>query len=66
MVVGETVLKLDDQSKMQQLEEITETVKAQFDLPIIPLIITHFAHPALIEKVREKGIIVVQSFEWDW
>ncbi len=64
VVVGETVLKLDDQSKMQQLEEITETVKGQFDMPIIPLVITHFAHPNLIEKVREKGIIVVQSFEW--
>jgi hypothetical protein len=30
----------------------------------IPLLITHFARPRVLETARERGIIVVQSFEW--
>jgi hypothetical protein len=30
----------------------------------IPLMITHFARPQVLEKADQKGIIVVQIFEW--
>ena len=30
----------------------------------VPLLITHFARPTVLDAAREKGIVVVQSFEW--
>ncbi len=65
VVVGETVLRLDDRSKMKQLEENVSTVKEHYNLPVIPLVVTHFARPNFLEKARKEGVIVVQTFEWD-
>ncbi len=65
VIVGETVLKLDDQSKMKQLEKNVTIVRGQYNLPVIPLVVTHFARPNFLEKAREEGVIVVQTFEWD-
>jgi len=28
------------------------------------LIVTHFAKESMLKKAKERGIIVVQSFEW--
>jgi hypothetical protein len=28
------------------------------------VLVTHFAFPGFLEKAKEKGIVVVQSFEW--
>ncbi|CAN2039020.1 Chordopoxvirus fusion protein [Candidatus Magnetomoraceae bacterium gMMP-15] len=64
LIVGESVLKLDDRSKMKQLKKNVEAVKRHYDYPIIPLLITHFGRPDILEKAREEGIIIVQSFEW--
>ncbi|MDM8548709.1 hypothetical protein QUF72_01475 [Desulfobacterales bacterium HSG2] len=64
LVVGEAVLRLDDRSKMAQLEKNTEAVKEEFGQPVVPLIITHFAHPDILWKASEQGVLVVQSFEW--
>jgi hypothetical protein len=65
LVVGESVLKLDDVSKLKQVEQHVELVRQMLTEPVIPLIVTHFAHPVVLEKAYSKGIIVVQSFEWD-
>ncbi|MGE0083605.1 MAG: hypothetical protein AB7S75_04220 [Desulfococcaceae bacterium] len=65
LIVGESVLKLDDRSKLAQLEKNVQAVKQFFPQQIFPLIITHFAHPEVLEKAKEQGILVVQSFEWD-
>ena len=64
-VVGEAVMKLDDHKKMKQLSDNVKLISEKFNQPVIPLIITHFAHPDILEKARDKGVIVVQSFEWD-
>jgi len=64
LVVGEAVLRLDDRAKMGQLEKNIQVVEVTLHQPILPLIVTHFAHPAVLEKAREAGVIVVQSFEW--
>jgi hypothetical protein len=64
LVVGESVLKLDDVSKLKQVEQHVELVRQMLTEPVIPLIVTHFAHPVVLEKAYAKGIIVVQSFEW--
>ncbi len=65
LVVGETVLRLDDRAKMGQLEKNVQVVAAQFHQPVFPLIVTHFAHPAMLEQAQEEGVLVVQSFEWN-
>jgi Sec-independent protein translocase protein TatA len=64
LIVGETVVRLDDRAKLGQLEKNVEVVKNQFNKPVFPLIITHFAHPRILDKARDNGIVVVQSFEW--
>jgi len=64
LVVGETVLKLDDRSKMGQLEKNIKIVEKQHNLPVVPLLITHFARPEILRKANEQGILVIQSFEW--
>jgi len=65
LVVGETVLKLDDFSKLGQLDKNVAAVKERFEQPVAPLIVTHFARPEVAEKARERGVLVVQSFEWE-
>ena len=65
VVVGETVLRLDDRSKMKQLEKNITTVREQYHLPVIPLVVTHFARATVLEKARKEGVIVVQTFEWE-
>ncbi len=64
LVVGETVLKLDDRSKMGQLEKNVKVVEKKLNRPVVPLLITHFAHPQIFRKANEQGILVIQSFEW--
>ena len=34
------------------------------DLPLVPLLVTHYARPAILKEAAEHGVIVVQSFEW--
>ena len=65
ILVGECVLKLDDRSKLGQLEESVGIVKQHYHQPVVPLVITHFAQSDIFRKASEEGIIVVQSFEWD-
>ena len=31
---------------------------------MVPIIVTHFAKPEVMERARKAGAIVVQSFEW--
>jgi hypothetical protein len=46
------------------LEKKVALVKKTYPGDCIPLWITHFARPQVLEAAREKGIIVVLSFEW--
>ncbi len=72
LVVGEIKLRLDERRKkpgqkdvFEQLETKAEAVRAVYpNVEILPLIVTHFARPKILEQARAKGIIVVQSFEW--
>jgi len=65
IVGGESVLRLDDPSKLGQLQEQVDLVRDIYHVPVIPLIITHYARPAMREQAEEAGVIVAQSFEWD-
>lgn len=63
-IVGETELKLSSVGKLRQLEKKVMLVKTRYDGHCIPLMITHFARPQVMEAARQKGILIVQSFEW--
>ncbi len=63
-LIGEAVLKLDDPAKLKQLWKKIQVVKEEFEGEVVPILVTHFARPDVLEKARKAGIIVVQSFEW--
>jgi DNA repair exonuclease SbcCD ATPase subunit len=65
IIVGESVVRLDDASKLGQLWRKLKAVQEVENAPLVPLLVAHIAHPALIEQAESKGAIVVQSFEWD-
>ena len=65
LIVGESVLKFDDRNKLGQLEEAVTATRQTTSLPIIPLIVTHYARPSLLKKTQAEGIIVAQSFDWN-
>jgi chromosome segregation ATPase len=65
IIVGESELKVTSIGKLKQLERKAAVVQESFPgKEIIKLLITHYARPAVLEKAKEKGIIVIQSFEW--
>ena len=51
-------------AKLAQLQRKLDAVRAVETSPLVPLLVTHFAHPELLEQARREGIVVVQSFEW--
>lgn len=65
MLVGETVLRLDDVARFGQLEKNVRVVKEHYHLPVVPLLVTHFARPNLLKYAQNEGIIVIQTFDWD-
>jgi len=73
LLVGETKLRLDERRQgksghiaaFEQLVAKAEAVKTEYpDIEIVLVLITHFARPGVLEAAQERGIIVVQSFEW--
>jgi len=65
VIVGESVLKLDDPGKLKQLHKQVAAVQEVYQLPVLPLIVTHYARPKLLAKIEREGILVVQSFRWE-
>ena len=68
-IVGETKLRLDDTKKRDDVfkhleKKISALKKVYGDVQIVPLIVTHFAKESMLKKAKERGIIVVQSYEW--
>ena len=39
--------------------------EAEYHLPVLPLVVTHYARPKLLAKIEGEGILVVQSFDWE-
>ena len=64
LLVGETALKLESAGKLKQLQRKIKLVEKHWGRPVIPLLVTHFAHPKVLEKAKKAGILVIQSFEW--
>jgi len=63
-IVGESELKLSSVGKLRQLEKKVSLVKKHYGGECLPLMITHFARPQVMDAATKKGIIIVQSFEW--
>ena len=70
LIVGEAKVRLEEKraegpTAFDELDEKVEAVKSvHSQVEIVPMLITHFATPRFLQKANEKGIIVVQSFEW--
>jgi len=73
LLVGETKLRLDERrQKKRGQKEIFEQLAAKSEavaraypgVEVALLLITHFARPGILQKAEERGILVVQSFEW--
>ncbi len=63
-LVGEAVLRLEKATKFRQLKEMVSLVKEVYGGEVLPIVVTHFARPKVLERAEKEGILVVQSFEW--
>ena len=74
VIVGECKLQLDERRNNRRAAErlftqIAGKAEAIQEIypqsEIIPLLITHYARPVILEEAKNRGVIVVQSFEWE-
>lgn len=64
LIVGEAELRLTTMNKVRQLLRKADVVAKKYPGEIVKVLITHYARPRVIEKAREQGVLVIQSFEW--
>ncbi len=64
-LVGESVLRLDDPSKLKALHRKVQKIGRLLGAELIPILVTHYAKPKVLQHATESGILVVQSYEWD-
>ena len=66
IVVGESGLKLTSAGKkIGQLERKAAAVAEEYPgHELFKILVTHYTSPRVVKKAGEKGIVVVQSFEW--
>jgi len=71
MIVGEAKLRLDERREgkkpnvFDELEEKVQAVLSEYGpLEVVRVLITHYATRSFLDLARERGVIVVQSFEW--
>jgi chromosome segregation ATPase len=67
-IVGESKLRIESDWRMDvfsELEEKVAAVKSEYgDIPIVQLLVTHYAKKSFIDEALKRGVIIVQSFEW--
>ena len=68
LIVGEVKVRLEEwrrEDALEQLEEKARVVQEAYPgEELVLLLVTHHAHPGILQRARERGILVVQSFEW--
>ncbi|MFH1563074.1 MAG: hypothetical protein ABIF11_06640 [Nitrospirota bacterium] len=70
VVVGEVKLRLDERREskgknvFEELDEKVAAVQEEYIEEPVKVLVTHYATKGFVDKAKEKGIIVVQSFEW--
>jgi DNA repair ATPase RecN len=68
-IVGESKIRLDEgdwrSDIFEDLDNKINAVRSIYgDVPIVPILVTHFATKGFLDEATQKGIIVVQSYEW--
>ncbi|MGQ9532843.1 MAG: hypothetical protein ACUVTQ_08590 [Desulfotomaculales bacterium] len=66
VIVGKAELRFSSPAKkLKQLERKVAAVRKKFPTEeIVCVLVTHYATPEAVAKAKEKGVIVVQSFQW--
>ena len=68
LIVGEVKVRAEKgrwEDPLEQLEQKAEVVREAYPgEEMVLLLVTHHAHPDVLRQAQERGIIVVQSFEW--
>ena len=68
LIIGEVKVRLEGGRREEALEQLEEKARVvQEAYPgeeLVLLLVTHHAHPGILQKAQERGILVVQSFEW--
>ena len=68
LIVGEVKVRLEEgrrEDALEQLEEKARVVQEAYPgEELVLLLVTHHAHPGILQKAQARGILVVQSFEW--
>lgn len=68
LIMGEVKVRLEEgrrEDPFEQLEKKARVVREAYpEEEILLLLVTHHAHPSVLRAAQEKGIIVIQSFEW--
>ena len=72
IVVGETKLRLEDRKKkgrkkdiFEELEDKVEAVRHEYrKQEIVRILVAHYATKRFLKKAKDRGVLVIQSFEW--
>ncbi len=75
-IVGEVQMKLDEKEEalkrrrrqrdiFEELEEKAKLVKGEYKKDVKKVLVCHFATKGFLKQSKEKGILVMQSFEWE-
>lgn len=73
LIIGEAKLRLDERrGKKGEDRDIFEdladkakgAIKEYGKAEVVKLLITHYATKGFLKKAKERGIIIIQSFEW--
>jgi DNA repair ATPase RecN len=69
LVIGEARSRIDTKEKieevLQNVEEKEKVVAEEYKgFEIVKIIITHFASNLSLELANQRGVIIIQSFEW--
>jgi hypothetical protein len=70
VIVGEAKLRIDERREskgkdiFEELDEKVAAVQEEYREEPVKILVTHYATKRFVNKAKEKGIIVVQSFEW--
>jgi DNA repair ATPase RecN len=69
IVIGEARTRIDTKEKieevLQDVEEKEKVVAEEYKgFDIVKIIITHFASNLSLELAKQRGFIIIQSFEW--
>jgi myosin heavy subunit len=64
ILVGESVLRLDDKGKLKDIKRKADIVFEEYGTKVSPIIVTHFATSRVMEEAKKAGFLVIQSFEW--